>query len=140
MARMKRKRSWNPAQRGGGLHGETTFPAFVKAKLRASEAGSGVSRRQWYRRDIQVVIGAPKSAFLAFRACVRSSPMCRSAPSSRLSQRVEEVPGCTMDARELLGYLFAAASLVLVFVGIWALSYYLRRERRARRARNRRGN
>jgi hypothetical protein len=51
-----------------------------------------------------------------------------------------------MDARELLGYLFAAASLVLVFVGIWALSYYsparsyereLRKERRARRARNR---
>ena len=51
-----------------------------------------------------------------------------------------------MDARELLGYLFAAAALALVFVGICALSYYsparayeraLHKERRLRRARRR---
>jgi hypothetical protein len=51
-----------------------------------------------------------------------------------------------MDARELLGYLFAAAALALVFIGIWAMSYYspartyereLRKERRERRARKR---
>jgi hypothetical protein len=50
----------------------------------------------------------------------------------------------TMDAKELLGYLFAAIALALLMVGIWAISYYaparsyereLRRERRARHRR-----
>jgi hypothetical protein len=119
---------------------ETTCPAFVEPKKLAMQA----ARRHaaCYRAtEIKLVSGATGRSLL--HDC-RQNTLCMGIElgerhAGRLTPKVKEVPGRTMDARELLGYLFAAAALALVFIGVWALSYYspartyereLRKERR----------
>jgi dTDP-4-dehydrorhamnose reductase len=104
------------------------------------------ARRNRVATFIKVALGSPN---MAFRHGVRGA-------GTRVKQAVAQCTHIadrkfregswkhTMDAKEVLGYLFAAIALALLMVGIWAISYYaparsyereLRRERRARHRR-----